>query len=57
MIGLVQFEKLPPSSLQRKAAPESSSVNEKVAFVAAVTLGGPEVIVGGGGGVRSIVHA
>ncbi len=34
----------------------SASVNEKVALVDAVTIGGAEVIVGGGGAVRSIVH-
>jgi hypothetical protein len=34
----------------------SSSVNTKLAEVDAVTLGGADVSVGGGGGVRSIVQ-
>jgi hypothetical protein len=56
VIGLVQLEKPAPSSRQRKPALESPSVKAKVALVELVTLGGAEVIVGAGGGVRSIVH-
>jgi hypothetical protein len=56
VFGLVHAEAAPPSSLHRKVAVASVSVNEKPAPDEALGLGGLEVIVGGGGGVTSIVH-
>ena len=45
-----------PSRLQRKLALASPSVNEKLAEVEAVTVGGIATSVGDGGGVASIVQ-
>ena len=56
VFGLVHGETDPPSSLHRKVAVASVSVKEKLAFDDVLRLGGPAVIPGAGGGVRSIVH-
>ncbi len=52
----MQALKAAPSSRHRKVALPSPSVKEKLAVLDALAAGGAEVIVGAGGGVRSIVQ-
>jgi hypothetical protein len=51
----VHAENAPPSIRHSKDTPGSVSVNLKVALPEVLELGGPAVIVGGGGPVRSKV--
>jgi hypothetical protein len=53
----VHASKAPASRRHRNETPASASAKLTDALVAFVCEGGPESIVGSGGGVRSIVHA